>query len=226
VVERTRLIVAVPALLALCWLSFSALRAGKADAIVYDASVEMNTWSASGAQPGEQTINWVDEDLQRAARWTPGNAYIYELLGLLSAHRANSPDSHAHSLAAFRRALELRPTSPYDWANVIDISYRNGDTGALFEHAIARATQLGPNEPAVQRTVVDYGLAVWDEVAPATREAVGTMVANGMRRNPKEMLQIGERRGRLAIACRQLPAEPRTLDSKWSQLCQGTEATS
>jgi hypothetical protein len=224
--HRTRLFIAVPVVLALAWLSFNALRVGTADAIIYDASVEMSTWSASGAQPADQTWNWVNADLERAARWTPLNPYVQELQGLLDARRTDAPEYLPQSIVHFKRALELRPTSPYDWANIAAAQYRIGDTGTVFERAIVRAAQLGPSEPAVQRTVADYGLAVWNEASPATRAAVTAVVANGMRRNTKEMLQIAERRGRLAVACGLLPVEPRTLDMKPPQLCQGTEATS
>jgi hypothetical protein len=224
--DRMRVAVAVPVVLALAGLTFNTVRVGSADAIVYHASVEMSTWFASGAQPAEQTRNWVKADLERAEHWTPQNPYVHELLGLLDARRSGAPEYLAQSLVHFKRALELRPTSPYDWANVADVQYRLGDTGAMFERAIMRAAQLGPSEPSVQRTVADYGLAVWGEVSPATRQGIERAVANGMRRDPKEMLQIAERRGRLAVACRLLPTEPRTLDLKWSQLCQGTESIS
>jgi hypothetical protein len=224
--DRARLIVAVPVVLAVAWLCFTTLRIGAADAIVYDASVEMSTWSASGMTPADETSKWVQSDLERAERWAPRNPYVHELQGLLDARHTDAPEYLTRSIVHFKRALELRPTSPYDWANIAAAEYRIGDTGALFERAIVRAAELGPSEPAVQRSVADFGFAVWNEVGPATQEAIGRAVSNGMRRNPKEMLQIAERRGRLAIACRLLPNEPRTLDLNWSQLCQGTESTS
>jgi hypothetical protein len=52
------------------------------------------------------------------------------------------------------------------------------------------------------------------------------MVAAGMKRNPLEMLQIAERRGRLAVACRHFAGSPRLSLPKWFQLCQSTEVTS
>jgi hypothetical protein len=165
-------------------------------------------------------------DLERAERWTPRNPYVHELKGLLDVRRSNEPEYLIQSLVHFTRALELRPTSPYDWANIAAAEYRIGDTGVIFQRAIVRAAELGPSEPAVQRTVADFGFAVWNESRKATREAVAAVVANGMRRDPKEMLQIAERRGRLAVACSLLPNEPRTLELKRSQLCQGTESTS
>ena len=106
------------------------------------------------------------------------------------------------------------------------VDYRAGQTGTQFEHALTKAARLGPSEPAVQRIVADYGLAVWDEVGPGTREAVQAVVANGMRRNPKEMLQIAGRRGRLAVACRHIADAPPRGDRGWSKLCGSRETPS
>jgi hypothetical protein len=220
-----RLAVTLPALTILGVIAFQALRAGSADAIVYAASGEMNSWKASGAQPGLQTWAWVHDDLIRASERAPSSPGARELLGILDAQRKDSTEYLGESLVALKAALQLRPTSPYTWGNVIEVMYVQGGAGRAFESALVKAITLGPWEPEVQRTVADYGLAVWDEVAPPTREAISAAVANGMRRNTKEMLQIAERRGRLAIACRRLPAEARTLDPESTQLCQGTEAT-
>jgi hypothetical protein len=45
-------------------------------------------------------------------------------------------------------------------------------------------------------------------------------VAAGFRRNPLEMLQISERRGRLDIACRHLEGNTRMPDARWAEMCQ------
>jgi len=90
-----------------------------------------------------------------------------------------------------------------------------------------RASELGPGEPELQRTVADYGLAVWNEVDSPLRDAIEGTVARGMTSQPREMLQIAERRGRLAVACRHaVVGTPRQSDTKWLQPCQSTEATS
>ncbi len=106
------------------------------------------------------------------------------------------------------------------------MKYRLGDTGKEFEAALVNAAAVGPFEPEVQGAVALLGLAVWDEVAPATRRAIDRMVAAGMKRNPLEMLQIAERRGRLDIACGHLADSPRRIGSKWAETCQSLEATS
>lgn len=221
-----RFAVALPALAALAWLSTAALRIGEADEVVYRASKEMATWAASGVEPGAQTVAWVRADLERVSMAIPGDATVEEMLGVLATRRTDDPEYLDHALVHFTRAVELRPTSPYTWADIVEAKYRKGDTGKAFEAALRRAAQLGPAEPEVQRTVADFGLAVWDEVTPDTRAAVESMVTGAMKRDAPEILQIAERRGRLAIACRHLPDAPRRADSEWFLLCRSTEATS
>jgi hypothetical protein len=215
-VSLKRVLIAFPALVALGWMAAQALRIGTADAIVYDASKEMSTWSAARSSPAEQMMGWVHEDLQRAALQVPGDATIHELLGILQMRRVERPEYLDEASVHFTKALALRPTSAYAWASLADARYRSGDTSNLFEAALRRAVEMGPNEPEVQRTVADYGLAMWREVAPATRTAVEVAIANGMRRNPLETLRIAERRGRLGIACRYISDV---------ELCESTGAT-
>jgi hypothetical protein len=214
----------VPAVAALCALSYQAARIGSAESTVYDASVEINSWGAR--RPGLQTWTWVHDDLARASRNVPADPNAYDFLGMLDSQRTDSSALLAEAESEFRESLRLRPTSPYAWASLVEVKYLQGDIGDEFVNAVLNAAALGPSEPEVQRIVVDYGLAVWEEIGASGRNAVLQMVANGMRRNPKEMLQIAQRRGRLAIACRQLLVERRTPDLRWSQFCQGTEAIS
>ena len=214
-----RILVAAPAVAALLWLASVSFRTGEAAASVYDAEKEMGTWAASGAPPGPQTLSWVTADLERAQSVTPDDPEIEELLGELSGRRIDRPDFRDEALAHFSRAVALRPTSPYTWAAIADARYRKGDTGSAFETALRRAAELGPAEPEVQRTVVDLGLATWDEVGPATREAVERTVTGAMKRDAPEVLQIAGRRGRLAVACRHLADAPRRADAEGLKTC-------
>ncbi|MGZ5572807.1 MAG: hypothetical protein ACXWF6_16920 [Usitatibacter sp.] len=216
--------IAVPAAAGLGLLCVFVAQEGRSDAIAYNASVEMGTWSASHAQPGEQTWSWVRDDLNLAAKLDPKDPVVQDLLGALHASRHDRPEYISQAVVYFRNALEMRPTSPYTWANLAEAKYRLGDTGKEFEVALVRAAELGPSEPEVQRIVADFGLAVWDEAKPETRLVIDRMVAAGLRRNPPEMLQISGRRGRLQIACRHAASVPGSSQSKWSQLCLSTEA--
>jgi len=219
------LVAVIPAL-TLGWASVYAVELGTAGEIVLGAGEEMSEWSAgTKAQPTPERLAAMRADLERAKGRTPADPAVHELLGLLDARSVGSQEYRGQAGVHFSRALVLRPTAPNPWANVAAVRYRGGDTGPGFEAALVRAAQMGPFEPEVQRVVANYGLAVYDEVAPATRRAIEAMVASGMRRKPLELLQIADNRGRLAVACRHLAGMPRPTDSKWTQLCQSLEAT-
>jgi hypothetical protein len=158
------------------------------------------------------------ERVKDAARQAPGDPRLQELAALLElrATEASGPGVRSH----LERALLMRPSSPYTWANLAADRYRAGETGRPFIAALERAAELGPYEPEVQATVAFYGLAVWDELDARSHQAVESMVAAGMKRNPMEMLQISQRRGRLDIACRHLDGVPRQTDPKLLRLCQ------
>jgi predicted Zn-dependent protease len=218
-----RALIAVPALLALAWLATIAERLGSTDAVVYDAGKEISTWTASGAAPGRETVSWVREDLQLAVTRDPNNPSLHEMLGRLALFtRGDAATDEA--IAHLTQAIEQRPSSPYSWGSLVEALYRKGDTGPRFEQALRRAAETGPWEPEVQRTVADYGFAVWNDVSASTRAAIDHMVANGIVRNAPEILQISLRRGRLGVACAHLGLSTR-IDPKWTRICHSTEAT-
>jgi predicted Zn-dependent protease len=123
------------------------------------------------------------------------------------------------ALGHLKRALEFRPSSPYTWVNLAEAQYRLGMTTGAFERILLMPHRLGPSEPEAQRLLADIGLAMWDEIGAEAQSAVRAAVSAGMRRNPLEMLQISERRGRLALACAQVPGDKRIRDPKWIKVC-------
>jgi hypothetical protein len=221
--SAVRLVVAVPAVIALTWTALYAWRTGSADTVVQRTAREIGTWVSSGADPAAQTVGWVQADLQDAARVLPRDPTVEEMLGTLAERQRERPEYLDEALVHFTRAVALRPTSPYAWASVVRVKYLKGDTGPTFEAAVRRATQTGPEEIQVQLTVADYGLAVWDEVAPETRQAVEAMVTGAMKQYPAYILQVAERRGRLAIACRHIADAPRRTDAPWRKSCESRE---
>jgi hypothetical protein len=138
---------------------------------------------------------------------------------------SNDPGQLMVARELLREAIEQRPGSGYTWANLAAVKYRLGETDEIFQAALVNATKLGPHEAEVQRSVVDYGLAVFDEVKPETRAAIARALADGMKRNAPELLQISARRGRLGAACRHLDGVPRPAAPKWTKLCESMEAT-
>jgi len=205
-----------------------AVTSGAAEETVFEVNQQLDVAASRPSQSMDEPLERFYERARRAVELTPGHAAAHELLAILDVRRAVVHGTHdylAEAHAHFVDAVAARPTSAYSWSNFATERYAVGDTGQVFEAALRRAASLGPYEPEVQRDVALYGLAVWEEVAPETRDAIDHMMTNGMRRDPAQMLQIAQRRGRLDVACRHLPGVQRQTDSKWVQLCQSMEAT-
>jgi hypothetical protein len=217
--HAARIAVAIPAVLVLAALGLQAVRLGDSGETVYRASREMATWSSSGHEPDAAGVEWLVADLEAAGDEAPGDPNVEELLGTLARKRIDRPGYLDEALAHFRRAVELRPTSPYSWADVVAADYRKGDSSGEIQAAMRNAARLGPAEPEVQRTVIDYGLALWDELSPQARQAVEAMITDAMKRDPERTVQIAGRRGRLAVACRHAADAPRRIDAEWGLLC-------
>ena len=172
--------------------------------------------SPSPTSRGHASLAAAAAAVERAVQAAPADPELHELLALSFANdveRASGPEQ----VRELKQALAMRPISPYTWANLAAAQYRAGVTGETFQVALERASQLGPNEPAVQGIVALYGLAVLDEVRPQTRAAIGRMLAAGMKSDPAAMLQIAQRRGRLDVACHYVDAS--RLAGDLSKLC-------
>lgn len=220
-----RILVAAPIIGALAMAAVTVVAVARSHLLVSEAAVEMSTWGAIGSAPSLETWTSVYERLQSARRILPGDPITSELLGLLSSQRSDSADLLESGVEHTVQALALRPVSAYTWANLVEARYRRGEPAANMELAIARAAELGGAEPGVQRIIADYGLALWDELTPHAQGAVDRLIGAGARRNPLEMLQISERRGRLGPVCKHLLGALRTPDAKLVQICQSREIT-
>lgn len=212
----------VPCLVVLVVLAYSAGRMGEADALTWVAAERIAKWEKARTRPGLEPWMAVRADLDRASLLARTDPVAPELLGVLHLSRAVSPDYAESALEYFRRALVMRPSSPYTWANVAEARYRMGMTAAPFEAVMLTAWRLGPAEPEVQRVVVDLGLALWAEGSPSMQDSVRGALAASMRRNPLETLEIVARRGRLDMACPLAVSDKRLAQTKWPARCQNT----
>jgi hypothetical protein len=220
-----RLLLAAPMIGALAFAAGVVVSIARADHLVGEAAVEMSTWGATGSRPSLGTWTSVYDKLEAARAILPTDPITSELLGLLASQRSDSAEILDSSVDHMVRALSLRPVSAYTWANLVETRYRRGEPGANVELAIRRAAELGSSEPGVQRIIADYGLALWDELTPQAQGAVDQLVGAGARRNPLEMLQISERRGRLGPVCKHLLGASRIPDAKLVNICQSREIT-
>jgi hypothetical protein len=219
---RARWLLVVPCLVVLAVLSYSAARMGAADALTWVAAERISKWDTGRVRPGLEPWMAVRADLERASSLSRTDPVAPELLGVLHLSRAVSPDYAESALEYFRRALVMRPSSPYTWANVAEARYGMGMTAAPFEAVMLTAWRLGPAEPEVQRVMVDLGLALWGEGSPSLRDSVRAALAAAMRRKPVETLEIVARRGRLDLACPMAATDKRLVQTIWPARCQNT----
>jgi predicted Zn-dependent protease len=220
--EGRRLPIVAASVIVLGWAIWTASKANTSHRAIVEAGKALG--SRPSLHASTERLSAIARGLKELEPLDPKNPVVQEVLGLLAVRGADATMVEGEAAQRYSRSLALRPVSPNTWANLAEAKYLEGDTSAIFEHALVTASRLGPAEPQVQRLVAHYGLAVRDEVSSSTREAIDRMVAAGMRRNPLEMLQIAHRRGRLDAACRHLAGVPRGLDPKWSRVCQSTEA--
>jgi hypothetical protein len=101
----------------------------------------------------------------------------------------------------FRRALSVRPTWPYSWANLLSVKDKLRQVDAEFNEAINAAAETGPWEPRVQMQIIDSGLRHWDELASAERELVRVKTADALRIQPREAFAAAKSFGRPDLLC-------------------------
>lgn len=94
------------------------------------------------------------------------------------------------ALEALRKAVSLRPVSPYTWSMLLYVKSQLGEVDGEFGQALSNAVSLGPWEPEVQRTVAEIGLMNWERLDYGHREEVRKDVVRGMARQREAMMAI------------------------------------
>ena len=200
-------------LLSLC--VFSA-RWGIADIVVVDALSTQAILQAKATRAGvavdANEASEVVASLLRAQRIDPGNPATAEQLGGaytidVQNKRAAGPNATVtrqwlEAFEQYSRAVVLRPTSPYSWANRAWTKYYLGQVDRDLYVALQNAINLGPWEPDVQFVIVDLGFALWEQMPVDLRPQVLAVAQNGVRRHGTQIIAIAQKRGHLAEVCK------------------------
>lgn len=191
-------------------------RWGFADILTVDALSTQANLQAKSIRAGEavdaQEANEVVTTLLRAQHLDPGNPATAEQLGGayttdIQNKRDAGPNGAVtrqwpHAFEQYSRAVVLRPTSPYSWANRAWTKYYLGQIDRDLYVAMQNAISLGPWEPEVQFVVVDLGFALWEEMPVVLRPQVLALAQNGVRRYGAKIVSIAQKRGHLADVCK------------------------
>ncbi len=94
------------------------------------------------------------------------------------------------ALFQIRKAIRLRPVSPYAWSMLMQVKMGLGEIDQEFLDALDNALMLGPWEPEIQRAVADAGLNVWAVLNDSQKGKILEDIKRGMTRQPGEMVRI------------------------------------
>ena len=200
----------------LLFLGVLCARWGFADLIVTNAMSRQVFLQAEAARTGvavsSKEADEVITTLLRAQRIDPNNPATAEQLGgsyTIDVQDTRQQGSNravtrewAKADEQYSRAVALRPTSPYAWANRAWTKYYQGKVDMDLYVAMQNAINLGPWEPEVQFVVVDLGFALWDEMPMDLRPQILALAQNGQRRYAAQIVAIAQKRGRLTEVCK------------------------
>lgn len=194
----------------LLFVILSAVRIGIADVLSNRIRGEMNDWSLSGIQPDSNAMEHVSRMLAIAKVISPGNPDHFEDAARLVAVRSaivgiTSPEHEAqlaYGISQIRRAIALRPLSPYSWATLLLLKRERAEYDAEFRHALERTVTLGPWEPEVQPIVADVGLSAWADLPEREQEMVRMNFMRGMKRQSQTMIAIANSHQQSCIGSR------------------------
>jgi hypothetical protein len=183
-------------------------RLGAAGFFVQIAQFEIDRWTSASSAPGLHDVNRVAGYFSDSLTYATNNPWALEGLGALELASMRASRVPQQALAAtrdshkrFRQALVQRPTSPFLWANVALAKLYLNEIDDEFLAALRHADELGPWEPASQQTILFVGLAAWQELDPALRQALVRTIERGALRNARKMFEIVKSYRRFDLIC-------------------------
>lgn len=184
--------------LVLAVVLISALRFGVAELIGMSANHELDSWAKSKRTPTADESQSVATRYAWAIALADMNPAHHEGLARLDFIRATQLSSsdplRATYLASAKtqilRAISLRPISPYSWTILLVIKRESQEYDAEFRHALHRAVELGPWEPALLPQLADVGLSAWSVMPVEEQSIIGQVFVRGMQRQQQTMLSI------------------------------------
>lgn len=159
-----------------------------ADLASGSARAWMRSWEESGHLIDSSQWRIVHGRLRLANRLVPWGADRAADMGRLMEwgawqHAPHDPRGLIFRETAsrhYRMALQRRPGWGYAWAHFAENRLLSGMRDEVFLAALAKATDLAPWEPQVQRKVAWLGMLAWNDLGPRMREIVRRNTARAM----------------------------------------------
>jgi tetratricopeptide (TPR) repeat protein len=177
-----RRLLALPGVLAaaamLGWSVLHGVPLMTSDLASQGARQKVDAWARKGQGWTVEEWQQARSDLLGALATAPGDpvlhvtlAQLYVTQGLVAwADDEQRQAYFAEALEHQQRALQLRPTDGFTWAQVALSSFALGQPVESLHVAWGQALRWAPREASIQRTLLDITLAQWDQV-PADMRA-------------------------------------------------------
>ncbi len=154
---------------------------GTADLLSHQALAYERQWISEGIVTDQRDWDAAVKWSELSIKLNPFSANYVEMLGRIYRWRFFVGDNPIRSfeeaeqiantgLNFFRRSIELRPTWPRSWANLLQLKSIVGQIDYEFERVWEKSVELGDWEPEVQTILLEAGLIHWDNFSPSLRD--------------------------------------------------------
>lgn len=165
-------IIAFTALMGLLFLTWLAGNWGMADIYARPAMTRISSANGGGLELGSDV--WIDlqSSLRKAIELNQGNPEYLQAYALaMSAPYKAAPrdDTMAisvrqQSLQYLRQVIQMRPTWPFIYNELVWMKYRLGQIDDEFFDALRSALKYGPSEPGIMRTTIGMSILYWNQL--------------------------------------------------------------
>ncbi len=163
-----------------------AARTGIASLLVMQAREVLDSWALSRVRPDSDEARKNLKLLEMAISLDPENPAYLENVARLQVAEAEINQARKdvylkEALPAIRKAIELRPVSPYSWGILLVAKSGLDEVDPEFYRALSNATFLGPWEQEVQVEVARAGIEKWGKMDYQQKEAVRKDISRAMK---------------------------------------------
>ena len=102
----------------------------------------------------------------------------------------------------YQAALALRPTWPWDWGDLARVKYEQyQDAGSVYQGALVRAVEFGPQEALLQDQIAELGMDSWPVLSPAVALAVLSAAERALERDAQSLPWTSDAKERWQPLC-------------------------
>ncbi|NVK40767.1 MAG: hypothetical protein HWE39_05940 [Oceanospirillaceae bacterium] len=179
----------------------------------------IDDWERLGEVPTDTAWEVAEAAAQRAVAFYPGdNGDYYERLGEVYEWQHESlnfgdPDARAsreQALAAYRKAVAVRPDWPDTWVQIAFVKLRLLEFDEEFDRALQLGFENGPWRMRINRGLATVGLIAWPQLDEEQQRRILTSAERTLAYSDTQALRLftlSDHIDQTALLCHELPAD-------------------